>query len=110
MASSLVALITVVALGVWHIRIRRHASWWTCPNGRFYITLGYPAVLIAVYWLANSSTIGGLEWALGNLWALGAMSAFVYGFNALNAESDRTNVSNLDMESIAEPQASVDVH
>jgi hypothetical protein len=110
MAPSLAALITLVALGVWHLRVRRHPSWLTCPDGRFYITVGNPAVVIAVYWLTNSSTIGGLEWALGNLWALAAMSAFVYGFNALNAESERTILSDLDVESIPEPQTSIDAH
>ena len=110
MASSLAVLITLVALGVWHIRIRRHANWFTCPDGRFYITIGYPAVVIAVYWLTNSATIGGLEWALGSLWALGAMSTFVYGFNALNAESEGTYLSDFDVESIPEPQTSIDVH
>ena len=108
MAPSLAALITVVALGLWHLRIRRHPSWLTCSDGRFYFTVGYPAVVIAVYWLTNSSTIGGLEWALGNLWTLGAMTAFVYGSNALNVESERQNSSHLDIESISEPQTSID--
>ena len=110
MAPSLAALITLVALGVWHLRIRRHPSWRTCPNGRFYITAGYPAVVIAVYWLINASTIGGIEWALGHLWALASMFAFVYGFKALNAETESTNLSDLDVESIPEPQTSIDAY
>ena len=95
MGSSLAGVITLVALGLWHLRTRRHPNWSTCPDGRFYITIGYPAVVIAVYWLLNSPTATGLEWALGNLWALGAMSSFVYGFNALDAESERQPSSDL---------------
>jgi hypothetical protein len=110
MATSLAAVTTLVALGLWHLRIRRHPSWFTCPDGRFYITVGYPAVVIAVYWLMNSTTVGELEWVLGNLWTLGAMTAFVYGFNALNAESERQTSSHLDIESIPEPQTSIDVN
>jgi hypothetical protein len=100
MGSSLVGIITVVALCRWHLRTRRHPNWPVCPDGRFYITIGYPAVVIAVYWLVNSSTTAGLEWALGNLWALGAMTAFVYGFNALNAVSERRNLIGRAVESI----------
>ena len=61
MATSLAAVITLVTLGAWHLRTRRRPSWLTCPDGRFYITLGYPAVVIAVYWLTNSPKIGGFE-------------------------------------------------
>jgi hypothetical protein len=89
MGSSLACAITLVALGLWHLRTRRHPTWSVCPDGRFYITIGYPAVVIAVYWLMNSPTTTGLEWVLGNLWALGAMTAFVCGFDALNAVSER---------------------
>ena len=101
--SSLVGIITVVALGGWHLRNRRHPNWSVCPDGRFYITIGYPAVVIALYWLVNSSTTAGLEWALGNLWALGAMAAFVYGFNALNAVSERQNLIGRAVESMPDP-------
>ena len=109
METSLAAVITLVALGAWHLRTRRRPSWFTCPDGRFYVTLGYPAVVIAVYWLTNSPTIGGFEWTLGNLWALGAMIAFVTGFNALNAESERQALSHLDTETTPQPKASTSV-
>ena len=89
MESSLAGVVTLVALGLWHLRNRRHPKWSVCPDGRFYIIIGYPAVVIAVYWLLNSPTTAGVEWALGNVWALGAMTAFVYGFNTLNAVAER---------------------
>ena len=68
------------------------------------------AVVIAVYWLTNSPKIGGFEWALGNLWALGAMIALVYGFNALNAESQRQTASELDIESVPASETSADIY
>jgi hypothetical protein len=110
MATSLAAVVTLVALGTWHLRTRRRPSWFTCPDGRFYITLGYPAVIIAVYWLTNSPKIGGFEWVLGNLWALGAMIAFVCGFNALNAESERQALSHLDIESVPASETTADIY
>jgi hypothetical protein len=101
--SSLVAIITVVALGGWHLRNRRHPNWSVCPDGRFYITIGYPAVVIALYWLMNSSTTAWLEWVLGSLWAVGAMTAFAYGYNALNAVSERQNLIGPAVESMPDP-------
>ena len=76
MSPAIAAILTVATLVVWHLRTRRHPNWSVCPDGRFYITIGYPAVVIAAYWLLNSSTATGLEWAIGNLWALGAMVSF----------------------------------
>ena len=49
MGSSLAGVIVLVGLGLWHLRTRRHPNWSSCPDGRFYITIGYPAVVIAVY-------------------------------------------------------------
>ena len=103
MASSLVGVITLVALGGWHSRNRRHPNWSVAPEARFYITMGYPAVAIAVYWLMNAPAATGLDWALGNLWALAAMTSFVYGFNALNAESERQDLVTRAVESILDP-------
>ena len=54
MGSSLAGVITLVAHGLWHLRSRRHPNWSVCPDGRFYITIGYLAVVIAAYWLLNS--------------------------------------------------------
>jgi hypothetical protein len=100
MGSTITALITVAALGGWHLRTRRHPNWSVCPDGRFYITIGYPAVAVAVYWLMEASSTTGLEWALGNLWALGAMIAFVRGFNELHALSQRHHAVARTVESI----------
>ena len=52
----------------------------------------------------------GFEWALGNLWALGAMTAFVYGFNALDAERERRAFSDPYIESLPESETPIDVH
>ena len=84
MGSTLAAIATVVGLAGWHLRIRRHTNWRSSNDGRYYITLAYPAVAIAVYWLAQSSNGTDWMWALGCLWALVAMVSFVYGFQELN--------------------------
>jgi hypothetical protein len=84
MGGSIVAVVAVVVLTAWHLRTRTHSSWSVSADGRFFIHMGYPMVAIAVYWLTDSPTATGWEWAVGNLWALAAMIFFVYGFNALN--------------------------
>jgi ABC-type Fe3+ transport system permease subunit len=84
MGSTLSAIATLVGLAAWHLRVRRHTNWRSSNDGRYYITLAYPAVAIAVYWLAQSATGTDWMWALGCLWALVAMVSFVYGFQELN--------------------------
>lgn len=104
MGTTLAAIVTVVALLGWHLRTRRHPSWQVSSNGRFFIMSGYPMVAVAVYWLATSPTSTGLEWALGNGWALLAMVSFVFGFNALNDASKQRQVAARSIEAIAPTQ------
>jgi hypothetical protein len=86
MGSAIAAVVVVVALAFWHLKTCRHANWKSSADARFYITSGYPLVAIAVYFLSTANSDTDWAWVLGNLWALIAMGAFVYGFNALNAE------------------------
>ncbi len=78
MAPSLAAHITLVAL--WRLALTRSTSSelvdlsrWTILHYGRQSGRCYCGVLAT-----NSSTIGGFEWALGNLWALAAMSPFVH--------------------------------
>lgn len=100
MSSTIAAILTVATLAVCHLRTRRHLYWAACRDARFYITIGYPAVAIAVFWLAQATTTMGWEWAIGNLWALGAMVSFVYGFNALHCASQQQQHTSQAIESI----------
>lgn len=84
MESTIAAIALVVALSAWHARNRRHPGWRASAHGRFNIVCGYALGTFAVYWLVSAPTATGWEWALGNLWALAAMLAFVTGFGALN--------------------------
>src|SRR3954452_21857076 len=99
MGSTIAAIITVAALGGWHLRTRRHPNWSVCPDGRFYITIGYPAAAVAVYSVMEAPTTTGLEWWLGNLWALGAMIAFTRCFTVLHAVSERLHAVARAVES-----------
>src|SRR4051812_37703544 len=83
MGSATAAILSVAILAVWHIRTRRHPGWGVSATGRFYITTGYPAVAIAVYWLSHVTDDHSWEWVFGNLWALVAMIMFVLGCNCL---------------------------
>lgn len=84
MESTIAAIALVVALSAWHVHNRRHPGWRASADGRFNILCGYALVVFAVYWLVSAPTATDWEWALGNLWALGAMLAFVTGFGSLN--------------------------
>ena len=84
MQSTITAIAVAAALSAWHLHNRRHAGWRASADGRLNIFCGYALVAIAVYWLDAAPTLVGWEWALGNLWALAAMLAFVTGFGALN--------------------------
>jgi hypothetical protein len=91
--STMAIVVMVLTLAVWHLRTRRHVNWHLASDARFYITSGYPLVAIAVYFLSSTTTGTDWEWVLGNIWALVAMTAFVYGFNALNAPKAANQVA-----------------
>ena len=105
MISTIAAILTVATLAGWHLRTRRHPCWSTSPNARFCITAGYPAVAISVFWLVQATTTTtatlGWEWVIGNVWALGAMVSFVYGFNALHFAREQQQQASQAIESIA---------
>ncbi|MGE0220261.1 hypothetical protein [Mycolicibacterium sp.] len=84
MESTIIAIVAVLVLSVWHLHNRRHASWRVSADGRFSIYCGYALVIFAVYWMVSAPTLVAWEWALGNVWALAAMLAFVNGFGTLN--------------------------
>ena len=91
MGSTIAAVVMVVVLAARHLKTRRHASWKVSADARFYITSGYPLVAIAVYFLTSATSNTDWAWVVGNLWALVAMTAFVYGFNALNESQQPTS-------------------
>ncbi|MDW5612023.1 hypothetical protein [Mycolicibacterium sp. D5.8-2] len=84
MESTITAVVIIVVLSLWHLRNRRHPGWLASDDGRFYVLSGYPLVAVAAYALTAAPTATTWEWALGNLWALAAMVAFVWGFESLN--------------------------
>jgi hypothetical protein len=101
MGSAAAAILTVGILAGWHLRNRRHPGWSLSATARFYITTGYPAVAIAVYWLSQTTGTHGWEWAFGNLWALAAMVLFVHGFNALHDVCDQQKRVSREIETIS---------
>jgi hypothetical protein len=103
MSSTIAGILTVAVLAAWHLRTRRHPGWSASADARFYIGMGYPALAIAIYWLVQSTTTTGWEWAIGNLWALVAMISFVYGFNALHRACEQHQRASRAIESISPP-------
>jgi uncharacterized membrane protein len=85
MNSTIAGIAVIVAIGAWHLRNRRHPRWRSSRDGRFYVTLGYPFLAVAVYFLAGAADGSGLDWILANAWALVSTCLFVYGFQALDA-------------------------
>ncbi|WP_232374766.1 hypothetical protein [Mycolicibacterium mengxianglii] len=96
------ALVLIVGLGGWHLRTRRHPAWKLSSDARFYITLGYPMIAIAVYWFVESPSNTGLEWLFGNAWALAAMVSFVLGFTALDDVPRQHQRASKSIETIPE--------
>jgi hypothetical protein len=103
MVSTIVAVLTVTALAVFHWRICRHPGWRQSADGRFWVTLGYPMIAIGVYWLATAPTGTDWEWALGNAWVLAACVSVVYGIDALGAVPRQQGRTARSLETIAEP-------
>ncbi|WP_099020375.1 hypothetical protein [Mycolicibacterium palauense] len=100
MVSTITALAAVALLLAWHLHNRRHPAWTASADGRFYVTLGYPLVMVAIYWMVSAPTALAWEWALGNAWALVAMMSFVYGFGCLNRDQRRCQQAALSVETI----------
>ena len=92
MGSTIAAIVTIVGLALCHLRIRQHPGWRNSSDARFSITLGYPLVAIAVYWLAQSWHGSDWAWMMGSLWAVVAMVAFVHGFKVLAVEAEAPDV------------------
>jgi hypothetical protein len=106
MVSTVAAIMVIAFIVVLHLRMRRHPGWWTSADGRYYVTVSYPMLAIAVYWLTSSPTGTDWEWALGNAWALAAAVSFVYGHEALDRVPKEQEAASRAIESIANPPAS----
>ncbi|BBZ34894.1 hypothetical protein [Mycolicibacterium confluentis] len=103
--STVVCALAVAVLAGWHLRTRRHPGWRLSRDGRFYIVLGYPMLMIGLYWLIMAPTMTGWQSVLGDAWAFAAMVTFVYGFAHLQTTVERRNAAGQSLESIAtEPQ------
>ncbi|KUI39759.1 hypothetical protein [Mycobacterium sp. GA-2829] len=100
MSEPVTAVIIVVLLGLWHLHNRRHPGWRVSAEGRFFVLSGYPALIIAVYWLGTAPSGTAWEWVVGNAWTVVAMVSFVYGFNALNAVPARQQSMSHALESL----------
>ena len=109
MGSTLAAIATLVGLAGWHLSIRRHTNWRSSNDGRYYITLAYPAVAIAVYWRTQSATGTDWMWALGCLWAFVAMVSFVYGFQELNTPAEERSTKPAVVEQRVQRSSTQDI-
>jgi hypothetical protein len=83
--------------------MRRHPAWDFSPRGRFYVSIGYPMVAIAAYFLMESTTgaTWALAWCLG--WALAAGIVFVLGINALRDVVRHHHTVSQSIETLPDP-------
>lgn len=88
MGSTVAGIATILVLGAWHLRTRRHPNWRHSRDARFYITTGYPLLAVAVFFLAGANNGTDLNWVFGNIWALISCTLLVYGFQALGTHVD----------------------
>jgi predicted membrane channel-forming protein YqfA (hemolysin III family) len=103
MFGQIVAVATVVLLCSWHMKTRTRPEWKESRNGRFFVTLGYPSVTFAMYWLTQATVTTSLEWTLGVSWAFVAMIFFVYGFESLALEAAEQQSAPRPDQSAARP-------
>ena len=103
MVTSVTAIVVAVALGLCDRRVRRHPAWDFSPRGRFYVSVSYPMIAIAAYFLMESSN--GTDWALALCvgWALAAITTFALGFIALNDVVHTHHTVSHSIETIPNP-------
>jgi peptidoglycan/LPS O-acetylase OafA/YrhL len=106
MSSTTVAVLLLVALGLWHLHNRRRPAWAVSASARGYFDSAYLLVVIAVYWLIEASTTTGWEWAVGNSLLLAAVVSAVLGHNALQAATRRQAMRSHLLESLGDVQPS----
>ena len=84
MVTPVTAIAVAVALALCDRRFRRHPAWDFSPRGRFYVSISYPMIAVAAYFLMESSNGTAWAWALCLGWALAAISVFAIGYAALS--------------------------
>ncbi|ORV92502.1 hypothetical protein AWC12_02710 [Mycolicibacterium iranicum] len=79
----LTAVALVCALGLWHLRNRRHPGWRVSDSGRSYFLCGYSVAGSSLYWLAHPP-VDEWQWLFALGWGLAGIVAFMRGFDALS--------------------------
>lgn len=102
MTSQTVAVLVVVVLGAWQLRIRRHPAWSVSAPARHHLDTACLLVVIAAYWLTDAPTTLGWEWVVGNLWLLAAVTSMALGLRALADTTLRQALMSAAIESIGE--------
>lgn len=102
MNSQTVAVLVIVVLGVWQLRIRRHPLWPVSAPARHHLNTACLLVVIAAYWLTDAPTALGWEWVVGNCWLLAAVGSMALGLNALADATLRQTLMSQAIESIGE--------
>lgn len=103
MVTTATALTTVLVLAVCDRYTRRHPAWSLSARARFFISCGYPMVLIAAYFLVDATS--DVAWVFGAAWALAAACVFTTGFGELSRVLRRQHTAALSLETISDPAA-----
>lgn len=89
MDSTIAVVVTVAALAIWRLGLRKHPNWPTHDDARFYVSSGTWAVVIALYWFQQSRLDAHWVWQLWPILAFVSMLLLVRGVNDLGARSAR---------------------
>lgn len=103
MVTPVTAILVAIALGLCDRQFRRHPAWDVCPRGRFYVSISYPMIAIAAYFLMESSNGTAWAWALCLGWALAAITVFAIGFAALSDVVRQHHTVSQSIETIPDP-------
>jgi hypothetical protein len=105
MVTTVTAIAVALALLAVDRYIRRHPAWGVSGHARFCVSIAYPMVVIATYFLAAVPTQTGWDWVFGLVWAVAALVSFATGFEALRRVLRRQRRASLSIETITQTAA-----
>lgn len=89
MGSQITVIAVVVALALWHMRLRRHPNWAISEDGRFYLSTGTWTLLITLYWYLQAQLEPNWVWQIWPILAVASGLLLLHGLNALDVTPDR---------------------
>lgn len=105
MVTTVTAIAVAAGLLAVHRHIRRHPAWAVSARARFCVSIGYPMVAIAAYFVVAAPAQTGWDWVFGLAWAVAAIASFTAGLTALGRVLRGQHNAAMSMETITQTAA-----